>query len=267
MRASYQNVKMWKRPSELVSSHPKLWGGQNVRPDDVKQGSLGDCWFLASASAIAEYPDRIKKIFVNNDYSYNGIFEMKMFAGGEEKSLVIDDRLPMYSKTYPFNTKKSSDGAFWMPILEKGFAKFSVNYARLNGGDMSWAMDALTNMPQITIKQGSMSNDAFFQLVKKYDLLKSIMTSANYNGKDNLVAAHAYTVLGVQELKDSNGVVQQQLIKMRNPWGTEKYQGDWRDDDSRWNQGTYKDQAGLVNAKDGVFFVPIEKFTSRFPDI
>lgn len=172
---------------------------------------------------MAEYPERIKSRFVNTEYSNNGIFELKFFANGLEKKLVIDDRLPMRYNKSPFNTKKSSDGSFWMPIVEKGFAKFSVNYARLNGGDMSWAMDALTNMPQITIRQKDTSDDEYFKLIKTQDDKKYIMTSANFNGKANLVSAHAYTVLGVQELKDSNGAVVHKLVVMRNPWGTEKY--------------------------------------------
>jgi len=35
---------------------------------------LGDCWFLASAAALAEHPDRIKKIFTNKKYDSAGIF-------------------------------------------------------------------------------------------------------------------------------------------------------------------------------------------------
>jgi hypothetical protein len=40
----------------------------------VQQGGLGDCWFLASAAALAEYPERIMKIFSNKEYSKEGIF-------------------------------------------------------------------------------------------------------------------------------------------------------------------------------------------------
>ena len=44
-------------------------------PMGIAQGSLGDCWFLAGASAIAEDADRIYRIM--NDRQYNeetGIF-------------------------------------------------------------------------------------------------------------------------------------------------------------------------------------------------
>ena len=71
----YKNVKAWKRPTELdKTGKPSLWGSQGVVPDGVVQGELGDCWFLASAAALAEYPERIKRIFKNTQYSAEGIF-------------------------------------------------------------------------------------------------------------------------------------------------------------------------------------------------
>jgi hypothetical protein len=55
-----------------------LWGRKGVRPDGVVQGYLGDCWFLATMSALAEKGDRIKNMFTNKEYtdqaSKNGVF-------------------------------------------------------------------------------------------------------------------------------------------------------------------------------------------------
>jgi len=34
----------------------------------------------------------------------------------------------------------SKNGAWWIPILEKAFAKFNVNYAQLNYGDPGVAL-------------------------------------------------------------------------------------------------------------------------------
>ena len=70
----YKNVAAWKRPTELISGQPSLWGSKGIIPDGVLQGELGDCWFLASAAALAEYPDRINRIFKNAEYSAEGIF-------------------------------------------------------------------------------------------------------------------------------------------------------------------------------------------------
>ena len=43
---------------------PSMWGLEGVIPNAVEQGRLGDAWFLTAATALAEYPERVKKMFV-----------------------------------------------------------------------------------------------------------------------------------------------------------------------------------------------------------
>ena len=57
-------VVAWKSPRELEMC-PSLWGEFGVLPQGVIQGPVGDCWLLAAAASVAEYPERIKRIFVN----------------------------------------------------------------------------------------------------------------------------------------------------------------------------------------------------------
>jgi hypothetical protein len=58
-------IKNWKRPQSLIEEGqtPSLWGASDVNPDAVQQGRLGDSWFLSAATALAEYPHRVKKLF------------------------------------------------------------------------------------------------------------------------------------------------------------------------------------------------------------
>jgi len=44
---------------------------------------------------------------------------------------------------------KSDNGAWWMPILEKGASKFFVNYDNLYAGWSLYAFRFLTNMPTL----------------------------------------------------------------------------------------------------------------------
>jgi len=68
------------------------------------------------------------------------------------------------------------------------------------------------------------------------------------------VSGHAYTVLGHVVL--SNGT---KLVKMRNPWGSEKFHGRWSDDSNLWTE-QFKQEAGWVKANDGVFFMQLEDY-------
>jgi hypothetical protein len=126
-------VTTFQSPRSLVPK-PSLWGTEGVRPMGAKQGSIGDCWFIAAAAAIAENPERIQKIFVNQGFTTSGIFRFRMFYKGFTKAFNIDDRLGVNHLGKPFSTKESVGHAWWMPLLEKAYAKFNVNYLNLQSG-------------------------------------------------------------------------------------------------------------------------------------
>lgn len=197
------NVDAWKRPSELDGSSPSLWGTRGVLPNGVNQGNLGDCWFLASAAAIAEHPERIKKIFTNKEYSAEGIFEMTFYKKGKPVTEVVDDRLPVKSQgseSSPINSRKSPYGAWWLPILEKAYAKLHANYANLNGGQPSQALRDLTGMPFETFQIENQNDELFWQIVSEADQNRWVMTAACMKEAYGLVTMHAYTILGVLDL-------------------------------------------------------------------
>ena len=51
-------------------------------------------------------------------------------------------------------------------------------------------------------------------------------------GKGGIVAGHAYTLLSVWTINGKDRVV-----KLRNPWGNQEWQGQWSDgDNNSWNQ-------------------------------
>lgn len=54
---------VWKRPSE-VFGEGNFYLYDNIDPSDIKQGDCGDCYFLSGLSSLAEYPERIKSIFI-----------------------------------------------------------------------------------------------------------------------------------------------------------------------------------------------------------
>ena len=77
----------------------------------------------------------------------------------------------------------------------------------------------------------------------------------NYNSMYNLPGSHAYTVMGVYSLKDPSGNVVQRLYRVRNPWGTDVYNGPWSDESSQWT-AAYKNQVPYaMNTNDGAFFI------------
>jgi len=55
---------VWKRPEQIFERF-KLFEG--IDPTDIRQGIIGDCYFLAALSALAENPERIKRLFKSQE--------------------------------------------------------------------------------------------------------------------------------------------------------------------------------------------------------
>lgn len=53
---------VWKRPEEFLKGNIKVF--DVIEPDDIFQGSLGDCYLLAAISSIATDHKRLERIFL-----------------------------------------------------------------------------------------------------------------------------------------------------------------------------------------------------------
>jgi hypothetical protein len=66
----HKNSDNWYRVSENSLFNGKsLFGSQYIKPTDVRQGEIGNCWFISSMAAMAEYPGRIEKMYLNKERS------------------------------------------------------------------------------------------------------------------------------------------------------------------------------------------------------
>jgi len=100
----------------------------------VWQGGIDDDWLLAVVSALAEYPERIQKIFSRVDEK-KGIYEFEMWSQGKATKVVIDDKIPVNpSGQETFAGQAEWTGALWATLLEKASAKFFGTYSDLNRG-------------------------------------------------------------------------------------------------------------------------------------
>jgi len=51
----------FKRPDDIFNG--KVYVYNDVSPNDINQGQLGDCYFLVVLSSLAETPARVTKIY------------------------------------------------------------------------------------------------------------------------------------------------------------------------------------------------------------
>lgn len=244
-----------------------MWGDNGISVHDIRQGAVGNCWFLAAASAMAEEPARLESMFVDwdvgstNGISNNGIYTLKFYALMMPVYVTIDDKIPFRKgRNQALYARVGEDKSVWAPLLEKGFAEYHGTYEALHGGWMDAAMRTLAGTPGKNINHGNWNKgiDKFFQKLAKFDADKTMMTTACFNSWNGLVGGHAYTVLKLVELtKDIR------LVQVRNPWGRGEFKGDWSDKSPLWTD-EFKAKAGFENKPDGAFFIDIKTYKQRF---
>lgn len=112
-------------------------------------------------------------------------------------------------------------------------AKLNVNYTGINGGHPGQAMRYMTGMPTVDYYSNQMTDDQLWDHVNWGLSHDYNMGAACQVSHFNMVSGHAYGVIDAVELKGGahDG---QKLILMRNPWGNNKYDGPWSENDSRW---------------------------------
>ena len=131
----------WKRPSEIVKlPNQAVFIQDEAYCDDLDQGGLGNCWFIAGCAAIAMEPKLFERVMPKNQYimgdGYAGIFHFRFWLYGSWIDVVIDDRLPVWkdSNQLVFCKNKTEPNEFWSALIEKAYAKVYGSYENLDGG-------------------------------------------------------------------------------------------------------------------------------------
>ena len=74
---------------------------QGIEPNDVRQGSLGDCWFLCSLASLAERPKLIENLFITKKSNSEGVYRIRFCKNGEWVEVTIDDYIPCQPMSGP----------------------------------------------------------------------------------------------------------------------------------------------------------------------
>lgn len=269
----------WKRLSEMYKTNelniikepPEIKNDPDVLCEDPCQGELGDCYFLSAISALAENPKRIRQLIPNSKFSHSGVFEVIVYLHGEPTKIIIDDYFPVIEDLegnpkiafVGFNQKTNN---IWPLILEKAWAKCNLNYENIIAGNSAEAFEFLFPAP-IDTYYHEIHGDRLFDRIKDADDKSYIIctdvtanenTNVDYLIKMGLITNHAYTIIDAAEVHDSKGKLTR-LLKIRNPWGTNEWTGDWSDKSPKWTPEMLK---LLRNDEedDGTFWMSYEDF-------
>ncbi|CAG0880005.1 unnamed protein product [Darwinula stevensoni] len=268
----------WKRPNELVND-PELEIGGSSR-SDVLQGKLGDCWFLSSCAAVAGMQKILDQVIPPNQSlfgeDHKGIVFCRFWRYGDWQPVYVDDTLPTLNSKLVFG-HCSDQREFWLPILEKAYAKVHGSYESLEGGksldalvDLTGGIAEFYDLHDLASASEETQKAVFDRLVKAMNQQNAFVTSGregvDVDVEDGLVNGHAYTVTGAAYIPDGQSG-QVRLIRVRNPWGNAtEWTGAWSDSDERWDQvdPEVKAKIGQTQKADGEFWMSFQDFCSEF---
>jgi hypothetical protein len=214
---------MWER-----SKGPLFRSGRgdddDIHPNDVVQGELGNCYLLANLKAIAQRdPDLIRKMVVDNG---DGTYTVTFHENGQESTITVTDEFLTKVKPWQFDDRtpfaKSGDGELWVRVLEKAHAeKFRGGYGSASAGILPVALEHLTGLNSVSSSPATMTDNDLDSLGSNLGHGNSLATTGTPNSVDpdvrdlfrskKIVAGHAYAI---ERIDTENN-----LIYLDNPWG------------------------------------------------
>ncbi|BAY13815.1 CARDB domain-containing protein [Calothrix sp. NIES-2098] len=201
-----------------------------ISADDIKQGYLGDCYYLATLSSIAqEKPNYIQNMFIDNG---DNTFTVRFFNKGVANYVTVDRYLPtnaygqlIYAS--PGSSYNNSGNELWVALAEKAYAQlgelgwsrpeYTRNaYSSIEGGWMDYVTSQVTGLDATKQIVTNMTKTQLIDLVNSNKVLTAgFVYGANYG----VVNSHAYTVTAYNA---TNGT-----FKVRNPWGYQHAELTW----------------------------------------
>jgi calpain-15 len=281
----------WVRLSDLFKDN-RMEIFDDIQPDDIMQGNLGDCYFLSALSAIAEVPERIKRLFITTTLPTDCCYRVWILNLGMWTEFCIDDYYPIKPPPDPkklgagqkLNAGQNRDNpiAFsgprinkglvelWVLLLEKAWAKKYQCYYDIQAGYTDEVLTDLTGAPCETLscKSGSLWDKIVQADQAKYILTAGCVGSPQSDDSElyqslGLLIDHSYALISAKEVQIDAGATAR-LLKIRNPWGHFEWKGDWSDNSSKWTSETMQEVGYVANADDGTFWMSFEDFQRYF---
>lgn len=184
-----------------------------ARANDVKQGALGDCYFVAALAAIAQqHPELIERAI---RYDGNGVYSITFYENGKTVEIQIDTDFPAQNGVPLYAQTGSAPQELWVMLMEKAYAQYRGSYPEIEGGFPEEAVSLITGKAGQRFDSAPSIQELNTRLQKG-----EILTAASLSKGDAqkisswpewMISSHAYSISSVD--------VERGTITLRNPWG------------------------------------------------
>lgn len=204
---------------------------QGPSAQDIAQGSIGNCWWMASLGAVAHAdPGLIEDAITVNA---NGSYTVRLYEDGKPvdvtvtPEMVLVDGAPALARSpeYLLADNKTKGYELWPMVMEKALALHYGDYEKTEGGTADVGLETLTGVPSTNHDPGDLGIDDLARILDDGGAIglsslaqgkgNDLPTYQPAAGVDMLHRGHAYYVSAVDTEKGTVTVV--------NPWGTASY--------------------------------------------
>ena len=292
----FKNIS-WKRISEIFQNNKyDLFNTLDV--DDIKQGIIGNCYFLCVLSSFAKRPEIYDKIFIDKKIKVNGIYQLRFIINGIPQIILVDDYFPTVNNEFIF---AQNSNEFWVQLLEKAWAKINLSYANTIAGIPYEVFNCLSEAPCENISHQRYTKDFVWNELRRakregfYITCNTKYLSKEQEDNEGLISGHSYAIIDLFEFNVAynKGTIYEsdyenitfkcsqtkkgensennkdnilRIMKIYNPWAWFEWKGKFNDnDDESWNKiPLLKELVGYDNNDDGIFFMEFSDYYKKF---
>jgi len=194
-----------------------------ISHDDIRQGYINDCFFLAGLGAtLVQSPEIIQNMFIDNG---DGTFTVRFYNKGVADYVTVDRYLPTnnignFVYASPGDNYADANNELWVALAEKAYAQLNesgwINQDNTNSyngiGNAGYLSDAFAHITGERTALGRILD--FEKVVNAFNSGEVVGFGSKSSGvESNIVTSHAYALV------DYN--TDTQKFTLLNPWSTD----------------------------------------------